>query len=92
MGLMKKFSILFCLFLLISVSLFSTSFAGRRSEFMSNVAADVSAIQEGTSQKPVKEEEESMIHERLLRANTRDYGRYDPSPTFSKPPFKLIPN
>ncbi|KAL1300731.1 hypothetical protein HN51_045382 [Arachis hypogaea] len=90
MGLMKKFSILFCLFLLISVSLFSTSFAGRRSEFMNKVAADVSAIQEGTS---VNEEEEvSIIHERLLRANTRDYGRYDPSPTFSKPPFKLIPN
>nr|XP_043618654.1 protein CASPARIAN STRIP INTEGRITY FACTOR 2-like [Erigeron canadensis] len=32
------------------------------------------------------------IHERLLRANTKDYGRPDPTPTFVKPPFKLIPN
>jgi hypothetical protein len=40
----------------------------------------------------MNEEEVSSIHERLLRANTKDYGRYDPSPTFSKPPFKLIPN
>ncbi|KAI3769729.1 hypothetical protein L6452_00842 [Arctium lappa] len=32
------------------------------------------------------------IHERLLRANTKDYGRPDPAPTFVKPPFKLIPN
>ena len=23
---------------------------------------------------------------------TNDYGRYDPSPSFSKPRFKLIPN
>ena len=23
---------------------------------------------------------------------TNDYGRYDPSPAFSKPRFKLIPN
>ncbi|CAL1353568.1 unnamed protein product [Linum trigynum] len=36
--------------------------------------------------------EEEVVHERLLRANTRDYGRYDPTPTLSKPPFKLIPN
>ncbi|KAJ9561013.1 hypothetical protein OSB04_006173 [Centaurea solstitialis] len=32
------------------------------------------------------------VHERLLRANTKDYGRPDPAPTFVKPPFKLIPN
>ncbi|KAG7010912.1 Protein CASPARIAN STRIP INTEGRITY FACTOR 1, partial [Cucurbita argyrosperma subsp. argyrosperma] len=32
------------------------------------------------------------VHERLLRVNTKDYGRYDPSPSFVKPPFKLIPN
>ncbi|CAI0377488.1 unnamed protein product [Linum tenue] len=36
--------------------------------------------------------EDEVVHERLLRANTRDYGRYDPTPTLSKPPFKLIPN
>ncbi|KAK8518754.1 hypothetical protein V6N12_011999 [Hibiscus sabdariffa] len=32
------------------------------------------------------------IHERLLRANTKDYGKYDPTPALAKPPFKLIPN
>lgn len=32
------------------------------------------------------------IHERLLRANTKDYGKYDPAPALVKPPFKLIPN
>uniref|UniRef100_A0A7N0TEG4 Uncharacterized protein n=1 Tax=Kalanchoe fedtschenkoi TaxID=63787 RepID=A0A7N0TEG4_KALFE len=37
---------------------------------------------------------EEEIHERLLsRVNTKDdYGQYDPSPTFVRPPFKLIPN
>ncbi|CAJ2657437.1 unnamed protein product [Trifolium pratense] len=45
-----------------------------------------------TTRREMNEEEVSNIHERLLRANTKDYGRYDPSPTFSKPPFKLIPN
>lgn len=38
------------------------------------------------------QEEVNVIHERVLRANTKDYGKYDPSPTFVKPPFKLIPN
>ncbi|XP_019413848.1 PREDICTED: uncharacterized protein LOC109325757 [Lupinus angustifolius] len=92
MGLMflKKFSLLF---LLISGSLLSTSFAGGRSKFMINLAEDLNETKEGTPNKSlIKEEVISIIHERLLRDNTRDYGRYDPSPTFSKPPFKLIPN
>ncbi|KAK4424125.1 hypothetical protein Salat_1605900 [Sesamum alatum] len=41
------------------------------------------------------EEEEmngEMIHERVLRVETNDYGRYDPAPTLVKPRFKLIPN
>ncbi|XP_061363039.1 protein CASPARIAN STRIP INTEGRITY FACTOR 1-like [Gastrolobium bilobum] len=94
MGLMllKKFSLLF---LLISGSLLSTtSFAaGRRSELINDLAADVYSNQEeGTPRKPLNEEEVTIIHERLLRANAKDYGRYDPSPTLSKPPSKLIPN
>ncbi|XP_027355506.1 protein CASPARIAN STRIP INTEGRITY FACTOR 1 [Abrus precatorius] len=91
MGLMffKKFSLLF---LLIFGSLLSTSFAGRRSKFIRNIARDMNAIQEGTPRKPLNKEEVRTIHERLLRANTKDYGRYDPSPSLSKPPFKLIPN
>ncbi|CAL0328744.1 unnamed protein product [Lupinus luteus] len=91
MGLMflNKFSLLF---LLISGSLLSSSFAGGRSKFMINLAEDLNETKEGTPNKSLINEELSIIHERLLRDNTRDYGRYDPSPTFSKPPSKLIPN
>ncbi|KAH1222962.1 Protein CASPARIAN STRIP INTEGRITY FACTOR 1 [Glycine max] len=75
-------------------------YAGRvRSNSFKNLAKDVNAIEEhlhifgtGTPRKPLNKEEVRTIHERLLRANTKDYGRYDPSPSLSKPPFKLIPN
>ncbi|KAK3008149.1 hypothetical protein RJ639_015128 [Escallonia herrerae] len=69
------------LFLLISASLIVTSSAGRRSSFVTNLK-EVGA----------SHEDEEPVHERLLRANTKDYGSYDPAPTFVKPPFKLIPN
>ncbi|KAL2326429.1 hypothetical protein Fmac_025487 [Flemingia macrophylla] len=87
--LLKDFTLLF---LLLSGSLLSTSFAGRRSISIRNFAKDGNAIQEGTPGKALNKEEERSINERLLRANTKDYGRYDPSPSLSKPPFKLIPN
>ncbi|GAU36221.1 hypothetical protein TSUD_363760 [Trifolium subterraneum] len=86
---LKKFTLLF---LLISCSLLATSFAGRASNFIKISYEDVNAVQEVTTRREMNEEEVNSIHERLLRANTKDYGRYDPSPTFSKPPFKLIPN
>ncbi|KAL7206760.1 hypothetical protein ACSBR2_019466 [Camellia fascicularis] len=85
------------LFLIISSSLLSTSFAGRR--LVNNLANDVDATtheevmteqlrdkKEGTATTPI------IIHERLLRTNTKDYGNYDPAPALVKPPFKLIPN
>ncbi|KAG8089689.1 hypothetical protein GUJ93_ZPchr0011g27144 [Zizania palustris] len=34
----------------------------------------------------------AAAHPRNLMVKTNDYGRYDPSPAFSKPRFKLIPN
>lgn len=40
----------------------------------------------------VCKQEEQLRHERVLKMNTKDYGRYDPTPALSKPPFKLIPN
>lgn len=40
----------------------------------------------------VRQDEESEIHGRVLKVKTNDYGRYDPAPSFVKPPFKLIPN
>lgn len=42
--------------------------------------------------KPMNQKEIAIVHERLLKANTKDYGRYDPTPALVKPPFKLIPN
>jgi len=78
MGMMMVIKKISLLFLIVCVS---TSFAGRR--LVDNVAKEVDATQE----------EGFGIHvERLLKMNTKDYGKYDPAPTFVKPPFKLIPN
>ena len=37
-------------------------------------------------------EEAFAVRSRVLVVKTNDYGRYNPTPTFSKPRFKLIPN
>ncbi|XP_038992954.1 protein CASPARIAN STRIP INTEGRITY FACTOR 1-like [Hibiscus syriacus] len=72
------------LFLMVSAFLLSTSMAGRRPKVI-NMAEEINAgFEDG--------DEGSGVHERMLRANTRDYGKYDPSPALVKPPFKLIPN
>ncbi|KAJ6310711.1 hypothetical protein OIU76_015430 [Salix suchowensis] len=95
MGLMllKKISLLF---LLISASFLSTSFAGRRSKFVKKLAEEAEAINaatcEETSSKASHSNEETSIHERLLKVNTKDYGNYNPAPALVRPPFKLIPN
>ncbi|KAH0977302.1 hypothetical protein GBA52_027021 [Prunus armeniaca] len=87
----NKFSILL---LLISASFLSASFAaGRSSKFVNKLAKKWMQFQRfETLGKPLNHKEAAIIHERLLRANTRDYGRYDPAPALVKPPFKLIPN
>ncbi|KAK4562640.1 hypothetical protein RGQ29_005230 [Quercus rubra] len=91
MGLMllKKVSLLF---LIISAPLLSTCLAGRESKWVSKLAKEADAINEGMPQKLSHHDEEESIHERLLKVNTKDYGRYDPTPALVKPPFKLIPN
>ncbi|GMP37855.1 hypothetical protein CsSME_00009356 [Camellia sinensis var. sinensis] len=75
------------LFLIISSSLLSTSFAGGliflhltwpNNNHPTNLKRTTTIA--------------IIIHERLLRANTKDYGNYDPAPALVKPPFKLIPN
>lgn len=41
------------------------------------------------------DEAAAVVHERILRqkqVKMDDYGRYDPTPTMSKPHFKDIPN
>ncbi|XP_041015283.1 protein CASPARIAN STRIP INTEGRITY FACTOR 1-like isoform X2 [Juglans microcarpa x Juglans regia] len=82
--LLKKLSILF----LILASLLSACIAGGQSKFFNELAKEADTMNE----KPSRHDEEDSIHERLLRVNTKDYGRYDPAPALVKPPFKLIPN
>ncbi|XP_022872795.1 protein CASPARIAN STRIP INTEGRITY FACTOR 1-like [Olea europaea var. sylvestris] len=80
--LLKKISLLF---LLISASLMSISFAGR-------LRRSVNTLDQ--KQASVAHEEHhgkmSEVHERLLRVNTKDYGRHDidPPPRMVRPPFK----
>ncbi|KAI3675250.1 hypothetical protein L1987_84838 [Smallanthus sonchifolius] len=80
---------------LIATSLISSSFAARceSSIPMMNLGAsdqDQESLHSEDDQSLKRDDD--IIHERLLRANTKDYGRSDPAPTFVKPPFKLIPN
>ncbi|CAA2964128.1 Hypothetical predicted protein [Olea europaea subsp. europaea] len=82
--LLKKISLLF---LLISASLMSISFAGRLRRSMSTLdQKQVSVAHEE------RHEKISEVHKRLVRANTKDYGRPDPPPGMVKPPFKPVPH
>ncbi|XP_075110804.1 protein CASPARIAN STRIP INTEGRITY FACTOR 1-like isoform X2 [Nicotiana tabacum] len=67
---------------------------GRQSRFVSNSEKEElgGTHKEVSVGEQLHDEEMSEIHERLLKANTKDYGRYDPAPALSKPRFKLIPN
>ncbi|KAJ8763463.1 hypothetical protein K2173_002346 [Erythroxylum novogranatense] len=86
MGLMllKKMTLFF---LLVSTSFLSAS-AGGRFKLTNNL------VEEGDEELAVELSEDGVttVHERLLRANTKDYGKYDSAPALVKPPFKLIPN
>ncbi|XP_041010216.1 protein CASPARIAN STRIP INTEGRITY FACTOR 1-like [Juglans microcarpa x Juglans regia] len=85
--LLKKFSLLF---LVLASVLLSTSLAVRQTLLVSELAKEADALlNEGI---PHDDQDIISVHERLLRANTKDYGRYNPAPTLVKPPFKLIPN
>ncbi|XP_042518711.1 protein CASPARIAN STRIP INTEGRITY FACTOR 1-like [Macadamia integrifolia] len=86
---LKKISLIF---LLISASLLSTSFAGRQWTSMDNPA--VRTTNKDSTRKLSLSDHEALteVHKKLLGVNTKDYGSYNPSPTFVKPPFKLIPN
>ncbi|KAL5790982.1 hypothetical protein ACOSQ2_005870 [Xanthoceras sorbifolium] len=95
--LLKKITLLF---LLSSASLLSTSsLAGRPSKSLAKEVdatnyketSNYKALQE-VEEEEEEEEEMSVVHERLLKSNTKDYGRYDPAPALVRPPFKLIPN
>ncbi|KAK8616424.1 hypothetical protein V6N13_017974 [Hibiscus sabdariffa] len=84
---LKKIALLL---LLVSALLLSTSMAGRHSMFVNRLAEEE---EEEVDHAAFEESDKGEgIHERLLRANTKDYGKYDPTPALAKPPFKLIPN
>ncbi|KAK9165445.1 hypothetical protein Scep_000636 [Stephania cephalantha] len=86
---LKKFVLLF---LVVSASFLSTSLAVRRGRFVNKVAEESEINNETSNEFPHHDDEAGEIHERLLKVNTKDYGRYDPAPALVKPPFKLIPN
>ncbi|XP_076934517.1 protein CASPARIAN STRIP INTEGRITY FACTOR 2-like [Bidens hawaiensis] len=84
----------YLLTLLIVASLASSSFAARCGSSIPMVK--LGATDQNQESLHLEDdqvlERDDIIHERLLRANTKDYARPDPAPTFVKPPFKLIPN
>ncbi|KAF6163080.1 hypothetical protein GIB67_001408 [Kingdonia uniflora] len=80
---LKKITLLF---LVITASLFSTSFAGGRWRVVDKIDVEVTTRKSTRHQ---DEAESSVAHKRLLND---DYGVYDAAPTLVKPPFKLIPN
>ncbi|XP_047324723.1 protein CASPARIAN STRIP INTEGRITY FACTOR 1-like [Impatiens glandulifera] len=85
----KKKNIGVIFLLMMFASLISTAFAGRGSILVIQTKLINQVHQEQEFQ---HHKESNTIHERLLRVNAKDYGNYDPTPTFSKPPYKLIPN
>ncbi|CAN6446547.1 unnamed protein product [Victoria cruziana] len=78
-------------FVLVSSS-FLLPYAGGRPIFLTDLAAEVAEVEEEASSAGFRHDGSDGIRQRMLRVRTNDYGSYDPSPTFEKPPFKLIPN
>ncbi|ONK57327.1 uncharacterized protein A4U43_C10F18930 [Asparagus officinalis] len=73
---------IFILFVILA-SLVSASFAGGHRKLMKESTIPM---------KGMKKDQSLALHPRILVVKTNDYGRYDPSPSFSKPRFKPIPN
>ncbi|ONK70835.1 uncharacterized protein A4U43_C04F2020 [Asparagus officinalis] len=74
--------------IMILACLLSGSFAGGHRKFINKS----SALEDVAEELPMENEEESIVHPRILVVKTNDYGRYNPTPRLSKPRFKLIPN
>ncbi|KAF8013529.1 hypothetical protein BT93_I1388 [Corymbia citriodora subsp. variegata] len=91
MGLMllKKISLLF---LILSASLLSTSLAGRPCKITSRLTKEVNPNAVTYEEGSQDGDEATAVHERILKVDTHDYGKYDPAPALVRPPFKLIPN
>ncbi|ERN09219.1 hypothetical protein AMTR_s00014p00255380 [Amborella trichopoda] len=80
------------LWVLIALTLFSTSYAGRHEEFMGKMEVKPCDNLEEMVKKSFHNEKISVAKPRMLGVNTNDYNTYDPAPALVKPPFKLIPN
>ncbi|XP_010940119.1 protein CASPARIAN STRIP INTEGRITY FACTOR 1-like [Elaeis guineensis] len=80
------------LVILILASLISASSAGGQRRVFNKYAVHVESMMKDSAKKVVHSKQAFVAHSRVLKANTNDYGNYDPSPSLSKPPFKLIPN
>ncbi|XP_031477027.1 protein CASPARIAN STRIP INTEGRITY FACTOR 1-like [Nymphaea colorata] len=78
-------------FVLVSSS-FLLPYAGGRPIFITELAAEITEVEEEALSAGSQHDGSDGIHQRMLRVKTNDYGSYDPSPTFVRPPFKLIPN
>ncbi|WVZ77061.1 hypothetical protein U9M48_024963 [Paspalum notatum var. saurae] len=79
-------------FIVFAALLFSTSFAGRPCNFLTDQHA---LHRKGEATAGAKQNEPAVVplgHARMLNVKTNDYSSYDPSPTMDKPHFKLIPN
>ncbi|XP_020110952.1 uncharacterized protein LOC109725954 [Ananas comosus] len=90
MGLMKgKSATLFLFFIL--VSFVSLSLSGAQRKLMNEFVGDKVATKD-SMEEVLDDEAKIEVHPRMLMVKTNDYGRYNPTPSLSKPPFKLIPN
>ncbi|ONK70834.1 uncharacterized protein A4U43_C04F2010 [Asparagus officinalis] len=77
----------------ILASLVSDSFAGGSRKLVTK--STIPTGEENKDQSCAKFPEKGEVlaaHPRILVVKTNDYGSYDPSPSFSRPGFKPIPN
>ncbi|CAA6661164.1 unnamed protein product [Spirodela intermedia] len=82
----------FLFIVIVYASSISASFAGMPRKFISQPAKRIIVSTKEMPRMFFHSGGEARLIERVLKVRTNDYGRYDPSPTFVKPPFKLIPN
>ncbi|KAJ0962567.1 hypothetical protein J5N97_027689 [Dioscorea zingiberensis] len=84
------------LFIFISATLFSASFAGEHRKLLHRSASSqvANGCKDESSRKFGGDEQQQILlpRSRILVVKTNDYGNYEPTPALSKPPFKLIPN
>ncbi|RCV24063.1 hypothetical protein SEVIR_5G054300v4 [Setaria viridis] len=74
-------------------SLLLSSMAGGHRKLVNKDDAESMETSESMQQLQGDDEAAAVVHERILKqVKMDDYGRYDPTPTMSKPHFKDIPN